>query len=204
MNIQSLKEKIYSSKSERDLLLKQSEVIQGQLIDLKRFYESSLKARALIQDTGRKTQQQIEYHISSIVTTAIVSVFEEDIEFKVEFVERRGKTEADFWFIKNNEKIKPISSSGGGLLDITSFALRISFWNLRKTRKVMIFDEPMRFLSKDLVPKAVEMIKMLSDKLGIQVIMVSHIPDFIDGSDKNFVIENGKLVKEFYNNEHLA
>jgi ABC-type sugar transport system ATPase subunit len=60
----------------------------------------------------------------------------------------------------------------------------------------MIFDEPMRFLSKDLVPKAIEMIKMLSEKLGLQFIMVSHIADFIEGSDKNFVIENGKIVGE--------
>jgi DNA repair exonuclease SbcCD ATPase subunit len=196
MNLEEIKNLIYTKKSERNLLVSQLDGIRSQLEELNAFYTDSMKARAIIQDAGKKTQQQLEYHISSIVTTAIMSVFEEDIEFQVEFVERRGKTEADFWFIKNGEKIKPIASSGGGLLDITSFALRISFWNLKKTRAVMIFDEPMRFLSKDLVPKAIEMIKMLSEKLGLQFIMVSHIADFIEGSDKNFVIENGKIVGE--------
>jgi DNA repair exonuclease SbcCD ATPase subunit len=193
-SLEEIKNIIYTNKSERNLLLSQQAKVKGQLEELKRFHEESLKARALIQDAGKQTQQQLEYHISSIVTAAIVSVFEEDIEFQVEFVERRGKTEADFWYIKNGEKVKPISSSGGGLLDITSFALRISFWNLKKTRAVMIFDEPMRFLSKDLVPKAVDMMRMLADKLGLQFIMVSHVPDFIEGADKNFIIENGKIV----------
>lgn len=175
------------------MLQKQLSNIEQQLIELKENYEASLKARALIQDVGKQTQQQLEYHISSIVTTAIMSVFEEDIEFKVEFVERRGKTECDFWFVKDGEKMNPVFSSGGGLLDITSFALRISFWHLNQNRNVMIFDEPMRFLSKELVPKAVEMVRMLSEKLGIQFIIVSHIEDFVEGADKNFRIEKGVL-----------
>jgi DNA repair exonuclease SbcCD ATPase subunit len=90
--------------------------------------------------------------------------------------------------------MNPVFSSGGGLLDITSFALRISFWHLNQNRNVMIFDEPMRFLSKELVPKAVEMVRMLSEKLGIQFIIVSHIEDFVEGADKNFRIEKGGVV----------
>jgi DNA repair exonuclease SbcCD ATPase subunit len=191
--LNKLSEYIVSQKAERNMLQKQLSNIEQQLIELKENYEASLKARALIQDVGKQTQQQLEYHISSIVTTAIMSVFEEDIEFKVEFVERRGKTECDFWFIKDGEKMNPVFSSGGGLLDITSFALRISFWHLNQNRNVMIFDEPMRFLSKELVPKAVEMVRMLSEKLGIQFIIVSHIEDFVEGADKNFRIEKGVL-----------
>lgn len=191
--LNKLSEYIVSQKAERNMLQKQLSNIEQQLIELKENYEASLKARALIQDVGKQTQQQLEYHISSIVTTAIMSVFEEDIEFKVEFVERRGKTECDFWFVKDGEKMNPVFSSGGGLLDITSFALRISFWHLNQNRNVMIFDEPMRFLSKELVPKAVEMVRMLSEKLGIQFIIVSHIEDFVEGADKNFRIEKGVL-----------
>jgi DNA repair exonuclease SbcCD ATPase subunit len=191
--LNKLSEYIVSQKAERNMLQKQLSNIEQQLIELKENYEASLKARALIQDVGKQTQQQLEYHISSIVTTAIMSVFEEDIEFKVEFVERRGKTECDFWFVKDGEKMNPVFSSGGGLLDITSFALRISFWHLNQNRNVMIFDEPMRFLSKELVPKAVEMVRMLSEKLGIQFIIVSHIENFVEGADKNFRIEKGVL-----------
>jgi DNA repair exonuclease SbcCD ATPase subunit len=192
--LNKLSEYIVSQKAERNMLQKQLSKIEQQLIELKENYEASLKARAIIQDVGKQTQQQLEYHISSIVTTAIMSVFEEEIEFKVEFVERRGKTECDFWFVKDGEKMNPVFSSGGGLLDITSFALRISFWHLNQNRNVMIFDEPMRFLSKELVPKAVEMVRMLSEKLGIQFIIVSHIEDFVEGADKNFRIEKGGVV----------
>jgi DNA repair exonuclease SbcCD ATPase subunit len=194
MNLSKIKEIILTHKAEKNMLDKQIKQISDQLCELKETYEAALKARTIIQDVGKQTQQQLEYHISSLVTTAILSVFEEDIEFKVEFVEKRGKTECDFWYIKNNEKLKPVVSSGGGLLDITSLALRISFWNLNKNRGVMIFDEPMRYLSRELVPRAVEMVKMLSDKLDIQFICVSHLNEFMDQSDKNFVIENGRLM----------
>jgi len=189
-----IKDYVFKKKVEYDLLKKQLAGIEKQLIELKQLYESSLEARAIIQRVGKETQQQLEYHISSIVTTAIVSVFEEEIEFKVEFVERRGKTEVDFYFIKEKEKLNPVTSSGGGLLDIASLALRLSFWNLNRSRNVIIFDEPCKFVSKNMMPRVVDVFKMLSEKLNLQILMVSHIDDFVDDADKNFVIERGRCV----------
>jgi ABC-type lipoprotein export system ATPase subunit len=61
-------------------------------------------------------------------------------------------------------------------------------------RRIIILDEPFRHLSADLQPKASEMMKMLSDKLGIQFIMVSHEEGIIDCADNIITIKKGQTV----------
>ena len=52
-------------------------------------------------------------------------------------------------------------------------------------------------LSRELQPKAGEMIKMLSDKLKIQFIIITHNQDIIESADKVFEIkQNSKGVSE--------
>ena len=54
----------------------------------------------------------------------------------------------------------------------------------------------MRFLSRDLHHKATEMLKEISEKLGLQIIMVTHSEELIEAADKVFTIRAGKLLKE--------
>ena len=60
---------------------------------------------------------------------------------------------------------------------------------LGRFRKVLILDEPMRFLSQGYRSKAAEMLSLLSERLEMQIIMATHIPEFIEQSDRNFEID---------------
>jgi DNA repair exonuclease SbcCD ATPase subunit len=158
-------------------------------------YDNALKARALIQKVAQGIQAQLQFRIGSIVSLALSAIFPDPYTFELEFVERRNRTEADLWFVKDGEKMKPIDSSGGGPLDVASFALVCSFWSLEgKKRPVLAFDEPMKFLSRDLQPKAALMIRELAARLGLQFIITSHIGELLDSADRVFevTIDNGK------------
>ena len=48
----------------------------------------------------------------------------------------------------------------------------------------MIFDEPFKFLSRDLHEKASYMLKEISERFKMQIIMVSHSQELIDSADK--------------------
>ena len=50
-------------------------------------------------------------------------------------------------------------------------------------------------LSRDLHHKAAEMLKEISEKLGLQIIMVTHSEELIEAADKVFTIRAGKLLK---------
>ena len=152
-------------------------------------------AQAIIQVVAQKTQEELEYRLSEIVSLALAAVFEDPYKLKVNFVIRRGKTECDLLFEKNKEIFDPLTSSGGGAIDIAAMALRVAIWSLTqpRTRNVLILDEPFRFLSREYQVKASIMLGELSKKLDLQIIMVSHSESLIEGANKVFrvVIKKG-------------
>ena len=142
-----------------------------------------------------QTQQTLQFHISDITSLALEAVFPDPYALQVEFIQRRNKTECDLYFVRDGEKVDPLSASGGGAVDVAAFALRIASWSMTKprTRNVIILDEPLRFLSANLQERASSMIKELSDKLGIQFIVVTHEPILANYADRTFnvSIKNG-------------
>jgi ABC-type arginine transport system ATPase subunit len=135
------------------------------------------KALQIVKEVGLKTQQQLSHNISDLVTMALESVFtEEPYKFKVDFIERRDKTECDLLFERNDNLIKPLDASGYGAVDVASFALRIVSWSMKTphSRNVLILDEPFKHLKGEEANKQMlKMVKEISTKLGIQIIMVS-------------------------------
>jgi DNA repair exonuclease SbcCD ATPase subunit len=146
----------------------------------------SEKARAIIQKVARETQQSLEYHVGELVSLALNGIFPDPYKFVVEFVERRNRSECDLFFERAGERVHPFDASGGGAVDVASFALRSSIWSLGKSRNVLGLDEPFRFLSRELQPLASEMLAEISHRLGLQIIMITHSPDLIDGADRVF------------------
>lgn len=154
-----------------------------------------IKRHELALDTIRMaalaTQQQLQYHISDVVSSALDTVFDDPYEMVVEFVQRRNKTECDLFFKKGDLILDPLSASGCGAVDIASFALRVASWTMRKprSRNVIILDEPFKHLSVDLLPQAGELLKKICDEMNVQIIMVTHSDELVDSADKVFRIK---------------
>jgi len=134
------------------------------------------EAQVTIQIVAQKTQQELQYHIGELVTLAMASVFDDPYELMVEFVQRRGRTEADIWFVRDGRKLDPMSASGGGPIFVGAFALRVSLWSLAqpRTRPTLLLDEPFIRIKGDADNiKALQMTKEVANKIGLQIIMVS-------------------------------
>lgn len=159
-----------------------------------------MQAREIVKIVGLATQQQLEYHFSDIVTSALQAVFPDPYSLSVKFVERRGKTECDLGFERDDIIIDPISASGGGAIDVAGFALRVAAWSMRhpKSRPVLILDEPFRYLSTDLQEKAGGILHEISSRLGIQMIIVTHEEELISCGDKIFSVRQTKGISKVY------
>ncbi len=134
------------------------------------------KAREIIREVGLKTQQQLSFHISDITSLALEAVFINPYKLVVDFVQRRNKTECDLYFDRDGNRVEPLQASGGGAVDVAAFALRIASWSMQrpKSRNVVILDEPFKHLKgvrENIL--VLDMVKEISKKLGIQIIMVS-------------------------------
>ena len=151
------------------------------------------RALEIIQVVAKITQQELEVHVSELVTLALEAVFPRPYKMVLQFQSRRNRSEADLLLEdEDGNKVNPMDAVGGGIVDVAAFALRIALWSLKQPRpnNIIILDEPMRFLSRDLQSRASLMIKEISQKLGIQFLIISHEENLLEASDNVFRVEN--------------
>ena len=155
-------------------------------------------AQTIAQVVAKETQATIEYHISELVSLALASIFEVNpYKFSIEFLIKRGKTEAKPYFLRDGEKLSPMLETGGGAVDIAAFALMVALWKLSgKERNCIILDEPFRFVSEKLQPKAGKFLKLLSDELNLQFIIVTHNQFIVNEADKIFQVSLKKGISK--------
>ena len=157
----------------------QVEEEQNQLVKFERKLQRVMEAHQLIQDVAQTIQQECHSKIATVVTRCLEAVFEEDAyQFTMRFEQKRGRTEAELLLTRNGMEIDPMTAAGGGIVDVTAFALRlVSLILMRPTlRRVFVADEPFRFLSKTYRPRVRQLIETLADEMDIQFIMVTHDP----------------------------
>lgn len=188
MTIQELRNSVEQMKGKRDQVVQSIDATNQKIKDHKRDLKRHEEAREIIRAVGLRTQEMLSYHISDITSLALSSVYDDPYEVKVEFVARRNRTECDINFVRNGESINPMDASGGGAVNVASLALRIASWSMQRprSRNTIILDEPLANLSMDLMPKASEMLHQLSQRLGLQLIIVTHSEDLISAADKIF------------------
>lgn len=145
---------------------------------------ATVEVQKILQSLAATVQQQAHRRIASVVTRCLEAVFGEDAyEFKINFEEKRGKTEARLLFCRDGMELEPLEGSGGGAVDVAAFALRLACLVLQRPacRRLLVLDEPFRFVSKSYRPRLKSLLLALANEFNVQFIMVTHIPDLMTG-----------------------
>lgn len=167
--LESAKERVRSETKERDSL-------QARVRDLH-------EAATLAQAVAQKVQSQAHEKIAEIVTKCL-AIFDEPYEFKIRFSRSRGRTEAKLLFERDGLEMDPLHASGGGVVDVAAFALRVACLVLRRPvlRRVLFLDEPFRFVAPVYHPRVRVLLETLSRELQVQFIVVTHDPLLRNGT----------------------
>ena len=133
-------------------------------------------AQEVVQTLAQAIQQQVHEKIAEVVSSCLEAVFDDPYTFKIHFERSRGKTEARLVFQRRGLEIDPLTASGGGAVDIAAFALRLSCLVLHRPRlsQVLALDEPFRFVSAGYQEKVRVMLEEISQRMGVQIVMVTH------------------------------
>ena len=164
---------------------------RDQLLELKSTYEDDLaeivgeldlleQVMILFQKTSEYARSQAKNQIENLVTKCLQYIFESNIEFRIEVDELRNKANAEFYVINDTPdfflKTKPEQSRGGGVVDIVSLALRISFIQTHKPpiEGPLILDEPAKHVSEEYIYNVGDFLRQSSSMFNRQIIMVTH------------------------------
>jgi len=183
LSLNDIEEFILNEKTNRTLLLNKKEAILKEKEENDNWLKGAINARDIINALAQKTLEQISAQIGQLVTDAIHSVFDNPYTFDMSFVNRRNQTECDLYVVRNGRRRHPLESNGGGLADVISVPFRCTFLVLSDLHPILVLDEPYKFLSVDLQNYCFMMLKTISDQLGVQIIVVSHLNEMKEIAD---------------------
>jgi len=184
-----MKSEISEARSRLDELKGSQKTIQDQLDQAREKLKATRrelhwarKAHAIIQQVAQQTQEQLRYQLSELPKLALSSVFDDPYDFDIQIETRRGRTEVDFWFVREGQQISPRRSSGLGAVDIAGMALRPALWSLQspRNRPTLWLDEPFKHLKgQEANQRALAMLAEICRSRpekgwpGIQIVMVA-------------------------------
>lgn len=158
------------------------------LVDKRSEYEAMLRAKEIVQTISLDCQQQFQKRIGFVVTRCLETVFgPESMKFTLLFEQKRGQTEVRGVLLDSQgHELDPIDSCGGGVLDVAAFGLRLACMMLSRPRpaRVLLLDEPFKWLSASYRPAIVKLLHELSHEMGVQIIMVTHLPELMAVENK--------------------
>lgn len=171
-----LKEAEFQRRKYKELKTKTKKEIKNnkqQLRDL----EKSLE---IVKTVASQVQNEVHLKLSGLVQKCLDAVFKNPYKFSIQFKGKRNNSEAKIVLKKNGIEMD-YKSIGGGVIDVISFALRISCIMMThpKPRRILILDEPFKFLSNknSYRAKIKNLLLTLTQELDFQIIMITHDPE---------------------------
>lgn len=197
----NLTERFYKLKAHKQYLEKTANEMRSQVLlneaNLSKFSE----ALDFLYKFSEFTRNEVKTKLETLANLALSSVFtDKKMEFRV--VPNRNKKGLFYeLYITTDGKITPLEDcKGGGVLDIISLCLRISYLRIYKAtlRQVLILDEPFKNLDDIRRPAAIDWLSTTAKEMGMQLIIVTHLTDLIEKADKAIKVEQINGVSKVY------
>lgn len=168
-----LNKELLGKKAKKELLEQRKETLQKE-IDSYKVEELEMRG-VVLQKMAEKQRTAACKKLEYLGTCALQYAISPTYRMKVDILPGKRPTAEVVICKRNGIEIDP-SEGGGGVIDISSMALRIISLESYEpfVDGPIILDEPGKMVSKEYVPMLSEFIKKISKDFGRQVIVVTH------------------------------
>jgi DNA repair exonuclease SbcCD ATPase subunit len=176
--VSSLNREFDTLKGSTETLKEVIEEGKEKIDNLRKLVELDKKCIEVLDVVQKSVREGTKKTFESIVGYALQSILGDGYNFRFEFKRRGNYQEVDINIITPSmeEPFDPLDSCAGGAIDVVSLALRVCILSLYKPKieGPLIFDESFKHVSSGLLENAGEFLNALAERIGRQIIMVTH------------------------------
>jgi hypothetical protein len=177
-------EGVYNSKTE------QRDSISKAVVDLEEDGSVLQKTEKVLKHLVEKLAKKDLSKMDDLVTYGLNTVFPgRDIKFMTQLVERGSKIKINLSTFYNGSLVDAENKSSISVVE--SFLLRILCISKLKKAPLLLMDETFAAVGSEYIENISKLISELADKLGIDILLVTHNPAFQAYSGRSF-----KLVSD--------
>lgn len=139
----------------------------------------------------------------SLLTEGLGVIFDDQtISVRAEVGVHRGKVSVQFDTIQKQangvEVVGSVTESyGGAVATVQSVLLRIVVLTRRGLRPILLLDESLAAINEQYIPRVARFLSLLSDRLGLDILAVTHNPTLVEEADTAYRIQAQKGAAVF-------
>lgn len=191
---------------EARLTLTRAQEVKAEIAELQSEISILEKSSIVLNSIAETRQIKAQTVIEELVTRGLQEIFDDTLSFHI-VQKMNGKTVTVEFLVRTSlpggvvVDTPVIDARGGGLAATIGFLLRVIIMLLRNGKdkdNILILDETFAMVSAEYLEGLGTFIREIVEKTGIQVVMVTHQPEFLDFADKayRFSMVDGKTKVE--------
>jgi ABC-type dipeptide/oligopeptide/nickel transport system ATPase subunit len=132
--------------------------------------------------------------VESLLTEGLQAIFDDlDLSVRSQIDIQRGKVAVDLITVQKQADGTVTEGSctdayGGSVATVESVLLRIVVLNRRGLRPLLLLDESLAAVAEHYVPRVGQFLSMLSERMGLDVLAVSHNPSLVEAATSAYRI----------------
>lgn len=148
----------------------------------------------LLQGLEASWNKQFQTSVAKVISRGLTLVFEEPMELRIVPKVRGDVTTVDFKIVqgegKNAIETDIMGAKGGTVVALVNVLIRalLILSSRPPLRRLLILDEPFGLADDQYIPAFGSLLRELCDKLGFQIIVVSHEAALVDMADTAYEI----------------
>ena len=203
MNITHIEDRFHEVEQARSEMKGRVDLLKEQLFDTTNELEQhkdEYKVNERVLDVLKKyslvKEQVLREKIDNIITRGLRLVFGEGYRSKLEFGISRGQAVTKTKLVTSIGDIEfeadVASAHGGGITNFCAVLYKLLVLALVKPRQrqVLFLDESLKNLSQEYLEPAGRFLKEISEKLGIQLVIITHKKELTEIADRIYEFSN--------------
>lgn len=174
MDINKYRSFLVEVQTRRRMLEDRRSDLRLQLSEAEKRAESLRLAQDIMNQVGVLAQSEIKDVIEHLVSQALQFTHGPNYSFEMDNRVARNQPETYMYVVIDGQRNSLKDELGGSVVDVVCFALRVVFWAIQvpRTEPVLLLDEPFKNGGKQ--EALCQMIKYLSDLLGVQFVIITY------------------------------
>lgn len=178
--LKSLKEDIGRVRAYREVLRSQISTGEGKVQTLRYDADLEQKSSEVFKSWLEDLLKTNVDSISELATQGLRYVIhDQELTFRIHQEPKYNRLSMSFVIEEDGVEGDPIDSFGGGAVVVASLILRLAVMARMGMGNLLLLDESMFALANKYVPAAADFMKQLSERTGVNILMVTHNDEFM-------------------------
>ena len=202
--LENRQKELTRKQNENDLLYRQLKTFEEDILKLSEKALLSQEGLDFLGDLANGRRGQMKGKIENIITEAMHLIYDDTYSASLTYSIKNNRSHLEIEMLrqtKDGEVRRNMGGFGGGMADTISMPMRLMvLMGAKQTDKVCILDECWKHIDQERVELVAKFVRILADRLGIQVLFLTHHPLMRDFADRVVEVSevDGKSVIEMF------